>query len=178
MRASVRVRSGFTLLELLVVLVIIGLAAGFVGPRLAGSLGGVQLKTASKKVAGVLRYARSRATAESVGYRTMFDARRGVLRVEPDPENRGPARWEGTIPEEDGISAQRYRLPDGVRFRRMETGIGESTETSVLEIYFFPSGGSSGGRVYLSDGTGDRYRVEVDFITGTVRLETGGDDIS
>ncbi len=41
-----RAQRGFTLMELLVVLVILGLLMGLVGPRLFNALGGAKTKTA------------------------------------------------------------------------------------------------------------------------------------
>jgi len=60
---------GFTLIEIIIVLVIMGLMAAFAGPRIAKSLGGLSLRTTAKKVAGALRYAKSRSVT---GYWAAF----------------------------------------------------------------------------------------------------------
>jgi prepilin-type N-terminal cleavage/methylation domain-containing protein len=74
---------GFTLFELLVVMLIISLIAALVMPQTAASLPGVRLKSAARAVAASLRYARSRAVYESTPYVAIFDSTRKFLAVEP-----------------------------------------------------------------------------------------------
>jgi len=180
-------RKGFTLLELLVVLVIISIAAAFVGPRVAGSMSTLTLKTAAKKVAASLRYARSQATSESRAYFVLFDTDKGRLTIKPGQtapkEDKEKEAAEGE--QDTGTSEEMadnnpvkerlkvYALPEGVRFDKVVSDKNEDT-SDVFQIVFFPNGGSSGGEVLLENDRGRRYNINVDFVTGTVRLGEAG----
>ncbi len=176
---------GFTLLELIVVLLIIGLIAGLVVPKLTGPLGDLDLKTAAQKISASLRYARSQATAEKTTVVTLFDFEANRLVVTtPDvpsaPGTEGPLPGDGRAadrrpdqpPEGEqgrpgGVKA--YRLPGGVRLARGETDSGD-VQSGAMRIVFFPSGGSSGGTITVANERGRRYRIQVDFLTGQVTL--------
>jgi Tfp pilus assembly protein FimT len=157
-----------------VVLVIISVIAGFVGPKLAGSLTNMNLKTASKRVASALRYARSQAAAHSITYYATFDMDSGRLLVGPDPKAKREEASEGT----DGTDAERlpsyyllkhYELPREVFIEKSILG-NESATSGFFTIGFFSNGGSSGGTVILENIRGHSYRVSVDDITGTVQM--------
>lgn len=162
-------RPGFSLLELLVVLVIIAVASAVVVPRLAGSLSGVSLRSAAKRAAASMRYARSRAAGEKLPWRAVLDFEHKEIRVEPVPV--GDAAEAGEKEAKAGArESKRIPLPGGVRLVKASSGELEA-DAGTFEITFFPSGGSSGGEVVLADERGRRYALDVDFITGSVRLE-------
>lgn len=167
-------KRGFTLIELLVVLVIITVVAGFVGPKLAGSLTNMNLKTASKRVASALRYARSQAAAHSITYYATFDMDGSRLVVGPDPKAKVEEESEGP----DGTEVERlpshyqlkhYELPREVFIEKSILG-NETATSGFFTIGFFANGGSSGGTVILGNKRGHSYRIRVDFITGTVQM--------
>jgi len=176
-------RKGFTLLELLVVLVIISIVAAIVGPRMGGSLSTLNLKTASKKIAATLRYARSQATSESTAYVVLFDLDRDRLTIEAgqvvpnedkDNEAADGSQNSGQSNERaDGTQGRGrskvYDLPEGVKFEKALSDEDE-VDSGIFRIVFFPNGGSSGGEVFLHNDRERRYYILVDFVTGTVRL--------
>ncbi len=160
---------GFTLLELLVVLIIISLMSALVGPRLAGSLTSMNIKTASRKVSASLRYARSKATSERITYISVFDFDKNRLMIMPCEETSDEI--PGICHDEDSMSKSKvYNLPEGVRFENPDPG-SEADDPDIFQIVFYPSGTSSGGEVIIVGERKKRYTVSVDFITGTVRLK-------
>jgi type II secretion system protein H len=80
--------AGFTLLELLVVLAILALAAAIALPTLTSPSDGVRLRSAAGEIAAALRAARAAAIARNGEVAVMIDADRRSLEVEGLPARR------------------------------------------------------------------------------------------
>ena len=164
---------GFTLFELLIVLLIISVVSAFVGPRLGSSMSNMELKTAAKKIAASLRYARSQATWEGTTYVAVFDfSGNRVLfssvNVRSDEMNAVAAADESKT---TGVS-KTYDLPKTIQLEKAISDSGEF-DSGLFTISFFPAGGSSGGEITLINDRERRYSIKVDFILGTVDLIEG-----
>jgi len=140
--------AGFTLLELLVVMVILALMVGLVPPLFSGALPSARLKGAARELMAGLHYARS----EAIRTNTPVDLDLDVARLE-------------------------YRIGREGRLHRIPRGVDVGVE-SLLEVdrqperyrmRFFPDGSSTGGVVSLAL-VHRRYLVEVDWLLGRVRL--------
>ena len=146
--------AGFTLLEMIVVLVIIGLAVALVGPRTGNVTPQVQLRASVQRLSAELRIARSEALRTSM-----------AQTVTIDPVKR--AFWMGergkptALPSSVVISAAQASLAT-------ESG-GASTVTGPLRIVFSPDGSSSGAAIGLSVGA-LAANVTVDWLTGATRV--------
>lgn len=150
--------------EMLVVLIIMGLSAALVVPRLAGSLSKMNAGTAARKIAASLRYARSQAVAEHTPYLSEFDLRDNRLEIRPsDSETEGKKAPATAAPSV-------YHLPDGVRLELDGDYSRGIEKDSKYVIVFFPTGGSSGGEILIRDEEERSFTVRVDFITGSVQL--------
>lgn len=161
---------GFTLFELLVVMVIISLIAALVMPQMTASLPGVRLKSAARAVAASLRYARSRAVYESTPYVAIFDSTQKFLVVEPI-ETPVYAAESGDIRKILDMSKLEnvYEFPAEIEF-----GISNRTaaadDPDVYPILFFPGGDSTGGKIVLENLRRRQYTITVDTITGSVEI--------
>lgn len=101
---------GFTLLELLVVMVIIGLLAGYVGPKLFGQIGKSEVKVARAQIDG-LQKALDQYRLDTGHYPTNEQGLE-ALRSKPADE----ARWAGpylqkAVPLDPWGHPYVYRLP-------------------------------------------------------------------
>ena len=74
-------RSGFTLIEVMAVVVIIGLVMGLVVPNLTASRG-AQLERSARDVAAGLELARERAIVTGTAHRAFFDLEVGSVRID------------------------------------------------------------------------------------------------
>lgn len=157
-RASVRRSTrGFTLIELIVVLAVLGLITALAMPMFAGALPGARLKAAARDLGAELRYARAQAIAGNRETTLTIDlaARRyAILGARTGP---GESR---ALPEELEIKVRTARR--------------ELAGDARASIRFFPDGGSTGGRITLSRGE-RRYLVGVDWLTGRVTVVNGDD---
>jgi general secretion pathway protein H len=162
-------KQGFSLLELLVVMMIIALGYSFVGPRIIGPMSNLNLKTASKKISASLRYARSRAVSENRNFSALFDFDKNRIVITGRELTENAAEITSEKSNEGGSGDKIYSLPDGVT---LEKAISDDSETvsGILEVAFFSTGGSSGGEIILKNDKENRYRISVDFITGTIHL--------
>ncbi len=157
---------GFSLFEMIVVLIIISLMTVMVVPQMAGTLMKMNAKTSAKKVAASLRYARSRAVAEKIPYVSVFDLDTNRISV-MDYRQWKDISDSGESFFPTGNSTKVYNLPDGVHF---EKNGGKRFGKMPDQIAFYPTGGSSGGDIVITDEQDRKYTVHADFITGAVEL--------
>jgi general secretion pathway protein H len=146
-RARVEQR-GFTLLELLVVLVIAVLLVALVPPLLSGLSGGTELRGAARQLAAGLRFARNEAVTHQWEAVLTLDLVRHRFAVTGDPRE--------------------IALPDSLSFH-LYTAQSELFDQATGNIRFFPDGSSTGGAITVS-GPKLAYRVNVDWLTGAVAI--------
>jgi len=157
---------GFSFIELMVVLVILSLSISLVTPSLSRFLRTVELKGAAKKVSGILRYCRSEAVRKGLVYQVLFDSDlRGirVLSKESTEAKKEEVKKEGEAPKKV------YSLPDGIRIKKVDvTSPQYSTDLQTIE--FYPNGGSNGGSILLDGQDRNGFHIEVNFLTGMVKI--------
>lgn len=150
-RAEISVcRDGFTLLEMMVVLAVMGMLAALSLPHLR--LTGPDAATAARDLAAALTGTRVEALAAGRPARFTIDLASGHYTA-PTAGKGGPI--EGAV-------------PPGLSFRLITAR--EEARASTGTITFFPDGGATGGE-FLLTGRGRDARVEIDWLTGAIRHE-------
>jgi len=141
---------GFTLLEVLMVLLLIAAASALAAAAITGSFAGIRLKADAKEIAAQLRYTRAQAISTGAPQRFVIDP---AAHTWAAPDDRA-----GKVDDKFGITFI------GVRQVKPSQGVGA--------IVFFPDGASTGGRVQLN--TKDAaWNVDVAWLTGEVKIHRG-----
>ena len=164
---------GFSLIELIIVLVILSVITALVVPRMTQSVSRMNVESTARRVASSLRLARSLAVAEKVLYLAKFDMDADTLTIVSYQQT----SEEGNSPEFEAdptLAPRVYELTDSVHLREGVALNGEPVTTGTFLMAFFPAGGTSGGKVVLGDDEDRSFSVSVDRITGLVKINEIG----
>ena len=183
-------RKGFTLIEVIIVVVIIGAAIGLATPRIGKSLGKMKLKSAVRKFSAVLRYTRQMAITRKKEYAVTILAHEDdtisqykYMKVERK-ENKKDA-----FSDDEEIEASESRVTNFTEKNILEKEVtvdlekiqvsyqqkdreGEYLEGGSGEIIFYPKGESTGGRVIFGmEGVKLAFQVDIDPVIGRVKVK-------
>jgi len=149
---------GFSILEMVVVLALIGLIAAMVVPRV-GLLDGVQLKASARNLSGTIRLTYATAVMKRTAHRIVFDLSEQTYRV----EEQSGEEWTGVA---DPMLGERV-LPGNVMFKKVEV-MDRYCESFCEEyLYFTPGGYVEEAALYLTlDGDDRVFTVFTRPMTG------------
>jgi general secretion pathway protein H len=138
---------GFSLIELVVVLAVMGLVLALVVGYKAPWSSGLSIEGTAAELASALRLARSQAIADNRPVAFALDLAGHRYRIGGDPPRVLPVKLELGLLTVDG----------------------ERRNAVLGDIRFNPDGSSTGGRIVLADGS-RRVAVGVDWLTGRVTV--------
>ena len=151
--------SGFTLLELVLVLLLMGLIAGFTLPFVASTLDRLKLQSEVRKISSALQFVRS----EAISKKAIF-----TFNVDID-EN----KYWLAMPKHNEVT-QSKPIDKTVRILDYQ-GADETLKKGSFMILFYPRGNSSGGTlrfISINDKNEESiYAVKIDPITGKPKIE-------
>lgn len=141
---------GFSLIELVVVMVLVATLAALGAAALNAGLPGQRLRGAARELAAELRFTRAQAIA--TGREQVFEL---------DLRER---RWTAAGRREGSIDQALALVVTSARDER--------PVEDVAVVRFFPDGAATGGRVVISRGEA-AWRIDVAWLTGEVTLRRG-----
>ncbi|MFB3303955.1 Tfp pilus assembly protein FimT/FimU [Pseudomonas sp. AMR01] len=134
-------QAGFTLLEMLVVIVLISIAAGLVGFGLQQGLKAAKERQTVGQIVDALRNTRARAIVSGQSAKTEFDLQTLSFQAPGRPTRHWPADLQLTL---------------------------HTAEQAGSAVEFYPDGSSTGGNLLLANGA-RRWRIDIGWLTGSVQ---------
>ncbi|WP_080290354.1 GspH/FimT family pseudopilin [Pseudomonas syringae] len=132
---------GFTLMEMLVVIVLMSIAIGLVGFGLQQGLSAAKERQTVGQMVNALRATRVKAIVTGQPARTVFDLRKKAFQAPGQRAHQWPAGLQVTM--------------------QTAAEMGSTVE-------FYPDGGSTGGNLMLVNGD-RRWRIDIGWLTGSVQ---------
>lgn len=171
-------RGGFTLIEIMVVVIVLAIVTGAIVPNFSGSMEGARLETAAESLRGLLVACHQAATATGRVHGLILDERGARYRVVAEETPRDERPDEDSFSESSRLVPARLTgfseqaLPEGVRlvsteFFEEDLALARSGETRIL---FFPDGTSEFATLTLATARGDRRAVKLNGLSGAVTV--------
>jgi general secretion pathway protein H len=156
---------GFTLIELTIIIVILGVMLSLIIPRL-GELGEANLKRSTRHLTGMIRFLRDESQARKTVYRLRFDVQGGrywaevmTLTSDQTVEFR---RMQSEIGSEGSLSGQ-------TTFRDVQV----ASHTEDPYIQFTPDGWVENAAIHLRNGDDKDFTLLVNPLMGSTELREG-----
>jgi general secretion pathway protein H len=148
---GVRSQRGFSLLEMMVVLVIIAIGMTLAVPMIEGGFDSREVRRAARQIASTMHHCRGEALA------------RGEVQelvINPNQNSIATTDW-----------GRWAVLTERAVIEKVEGG--NPTGDGAVQILFFPNGSSSGADIVIAsrkDRTRNRLRITMDPLVGTVKV--------
>ena len=149
-----RFQQGFTLVEMIVVLVIIVLGTAIVSFNFSSGNDRTEIKAAARDVVSTLRYARGESLIIHRETTVDFDLSGNSYAVS----------------SQDRV----YTIPETIALT-IVTAESEMTGQDQASIRFYPDGSATGGRITLERSTA-KWQIDINWLTGHIELTDALDD--
>jgi type II secretion system protein H len=147
-----RTTRGFTFIELMVVMAIIGLAAVVVVPAIDAGMDSREVRRATRQIAATMHHLRSEALATGKVRRLRINADENAI----ETDDKG--RW--------------VVLTDRAIIERIDGGV--MAGDGSVDILFYANGATSGADMVIAsrrDRSSNRIRLLLDPLVGSIRVE-------
>lgn len=167
-------KSGYTLIELAVVILLIGIVTLAVMPRISAFLYPGDLKKAARELIGAILLARTQAVTEGKLYYLFIDLSNQFY-------------WMLDVPESDlsdsdrvkrtdvvlGESVKKRTLPKGIKFLSVRVGSGELQNSGTQTIRCLPIGITDPAVIHIGKDQDNSCTLILEALTGEVEVKDG-----
>ena len=150
-----KVSAGFTLVELLLVVVIIGVLTSVSIPRFKKTYSSLRLNNTASDIVYFMRYARSRSVIERKQHKLQFDSLKTRYWLQRESEDAESGKFE-RVPNKFGRVAT---VPDGIL-----------VECDADSIMFYPDGSIDNLALYITNENNNVYTILTNGRTGYVQM--------
>ena len=133
---------GFTLVEILLAVILIGLVVGIILPNFNQLLESVEQKSAQRQVVNLLQKLKSKAITAGQKQRVSIKEQQFIYYTQ---------------------AGEKMTVEHGIKAIKLQSG--------SQPICFYPNGSSSGGQLLLITDQGLKIRIKIDKITGRAVVE-------
>lgn len=155
---------GFTLIEILVVMVLISLVTAFTLPAIRTSLFSDQLKTTSRRLIGLVTETSQNAVSKQSEYLLKFD-------MENDQVWATPGTGQNEQDEQEGqAGGKKLQVPETVRVVDIETANGGKFSQGTPTLYFSKKGYIDKTAIHLQSDDGRDMTIVLSPFMGVTRI--------
>jgi Tfp pilus assembly protein FimT len=159
-----RSNSGFTFLELALVLVLLGLALFLAVPPLQEVSSGGKLEKAARKLAAVIRHARGLAAATGTPHLLTLDVKKGLYWIGPEISRKEP------VGDDQMDILEQHALPSSIKFKDVETAGQGLVMEGAASIHFWANGLVETSTIHLRDDRNRDVTLIPNPLTGSVEV--------
>jgi type II secretion system protein H len=171
---SQRGRAGFTLIELMVVIIIIGIMTALMIPEMKGTFQDALLRSTSRELINVFDLTYSRAVSLNQLRRVRLDEKTGRYLVEKQVTENGQEEFvpaddvPGSKGQLDSRIAVEFHQPGNISSEANSEAPVSGNDLSGVTIAFYPDGTADGGNITLRDREGFRLLLQINPVTARV----------
>jgi len=164
--------AGFTLVELILVMIVIFTLATIIAPRFTDSFPSLQVRTSTERLFAWARKARSDAALTGARQRVVMDSAKKKFWIEVETR---PIKEPGKFTKLSGAWGEGL-IPDEVAFETIDGAETDPKNSALRYLEFRPDGTSSEATIILSNENGDRQTLRVEGATSKVYIEQAKDE--